>query len=187
MSDFLYDQYQSLNKDDLFDILLHPENYQAEAIPVAKKVISEKRWTNDLNKKLDEIKKKHEKDQEKFQLEVEEKANYYKNVVAFKNQGNSFQVRIPDIPKLEGALEEKEIAFFREDKNIGVQLDTYPTQSYYFKDEDVEAVDKLTQELGLITAPYADAKPFFFFELKALVVIIAICILLAYIFIQISE
>lgn len=182
MSQLFYEKYQTLEKFELFDIVLRPEDYQPEAIPVAKQVISERGWSNELNEKMAEANKEREQKEEEFQHEVEEKAEYYKNVVEFKNQGNSFQVRIPDIPRFEGALEEHNIPYFREDKNIGPQLDAYPTQSYYFKNEHVDVVDQLSQDLGLVTAPYADIKPFFKFELKVLVIVIVIAVALVLFF-----
>lgn len=182
MSINFYNTYIHLEKTELFKVVLFPDDYQHEAVIVAKQVIAEKGWTEDFNTSAEELNANKKTEEEAFEQDVIEKAEYYKNVVEFKNQGNSFQVRIPDMPKFEAALSERGIDFFREDKNIGVQLDSYPTQTYFFKNEDCEIVDKITKELGLITAPYADIKPFFIFEIKVVLVIIALIALALIIF-----
>src|SRR5436190_12538188 len=131
MTTSLYELYNSYEKQELFKILLSPEDYQAQAIEISKRILKEKDWTT-------EFKKVRTKNKEQLRKEIEEKAGYYRKAVDFQEQKNSFQVRIADVPKLEGALIENNIDFFREDKNVGVQLDSYPTQTYYFKDADLK-------------------------------------------------
>jgi hypothetical protein len=167
----LYEKYQGFAKQELFDVLLESQDYTPEAVDAAMQILKEKGWSAELEKIRLERQEKAEAELLLEQEEIVEKAEYYKNVVEFRN-GYSFQVRIADIPRFEGILEEKNIAFFREDKNIGVQLDSYPTQSYYFRYEDAEKVDEIAKELQLITAPYTDIKPFWGFEMKAVVITI---------------
>ncbi|MEO8146977.1 MAG: hypothetical protein ABI723_05030 [Bacteroidia bacterium] len=182
MTTKFYDTYKSFNKDELFKIVLSPDDYQPDAVIAAKQIIAERKWTDDLNKKLEERDQKETEEEKFYEQEVKEKAAYYKNVVEFKNQDNSFQVRIADIPKFEALLSRRNIEFYREDKNVGVQLDTYPTQTYFFKSKDAKAVDKITKDLGLVTAPYTDIKPFFGFEIKVTLIVIAVILLLIVLF-----
>ncbi|MES2838263.1 MAG: hypothetical protein V4667_12110 [Bacteroidota bacterium] len=172
------DRFKNYNQEELFKIVLTPADFQADAVSAARQLIAEKNWTDDLNKRIEAENKKYIEEQELLQQEIREKAEYYKDVVEFKNDNYSFQVRIADIPKFESALCDKEIDFFREDKNIGVQLDNYPTQTYFFRNEDVEKVDEITKNLGLVTAPYSDIQPFFKFEIKVLLIVVALIILL---------
>jgi len=172
-----YDRYIDYSKDELFKIILAPDDFQQDAVSTAQQIIAEKNWTSELNKRLEEQNKKNIEDTAHLEQEIEEKAEYYRNVVEFKKDNNSFQVRIADIPKFEAKLEAKKIKFFREDKNIGVQLDSYPTQSYFFKNEDVKKVDEITKNLRLVTSPYSDNKPFFKFEIKVLLIVVALTIL----------
>lgn len=165
-----YSVYKEFSKEQLLNILSSPENYQPEAIEAAKTIISERGWNNDLQQRKNEIATEEALEELQEEEEIRGNAAYYKNAVSYKTHRNSFQIRITDIPRFEAALEEQNISFFREDKNIGAQLDTYPTQTYYFKDEDTDAVDQICKSLSLITAPYADAKPFFFKELGMLVI-----------------
>lgn len=175
---FFYDTFKNYNQDELFNIVLAPEDFQSEAVIVARQIVSEKNWTNDLKKRLEEAKKTDIIEQEIYEQEIKEKAEYYKNVLEFKNDRNSFEVRIADIPKFEAALNDNGIAFFREDKNIGAQLDSYPTQTYFFRNENTEQVDEITKNFSLVTEPYADIKPFFGFEIKVVLVVIALTLLL---------
>lgn len=175
---FYYDTYKNYNQDELFNIVLTPDDFQPDAVKAARQIIAEKKWSNDLKKRLEAVNKEEIIEQNNYEQEIKEKAEYYKNVVEFKNEGNSFEVKIADIPKFESALAENGIEFFREDKNIGVQLDSYPTQTYFFRNEDVEKVDEITKNLSLVTAPYTDIRPFFGFEIKVVLVVIALTLLL---------
>ena len=177
-----YERYKDYSKDELIKIVLTPNDFQPDAVITARQIIAEKNWTSELKKHLEEQNKKNIEEAELFEQEIKEKAEYYKNVLEFKNDNNSFQVRIADIPKFEAKLGAKGIEFFREDKNIGVQLDSYPTQTYFFKNEDVEQVDEITKKIGLVTAPYSDIKPFFKFEIKVLLIAVALTILLIILF-----
>lgn len=178
----LYDTYKDLPKEKLFKILLSPGDYQPDALAVARQVLSDKNWTADLEQEIERRKQEEEQIRLEQEEEVIEKAAYYKNVVEYKSHRNAFQIRIPDMPRFEIALTERNIEYFREDKHIGVQLDNYPTQTYYFKNEDAAQVDQLVKELQLITAPYTDYKPFFKFELKAIAAAIVIIFLVLLIF-----
>jgi len=112
--------------------------------------------------------------------EVVEKATYYKDLVEWRETGVTFNIRVSDIPRFESELANQEVVFHREDKHVGAQLDTYPTQVYYFRKEDAEAVDQIVKNLELITAPYTDIKPFFKFEFVVsfiAIVIVLICLL----------
>ncbi len=172
----LYSKYLQLDKEKLFKIFLSTQDYTPEAIETAKKVAEEKGWKTDLTKLLEEKQKDNEQKEIEYENEIVEKAEYYKKLVSVKEQKYSFEIRIADVAKFEGALNEAEIEFFREDKNIGAQIDIYPAQTYYFVAEDAEKVDAIVKELSLITAPYFDYKPFI--KMEIIVVIIAALIIL---------
>lgn len=178
MTTQFYSRFKDYSQEQLFNMVLNADDYQAEALTVARQIIKEKGWTNDLDKQIEEINKKKLEEEDIEQQEIIEKAEYYKNIVKFKNDNNSFQIRIADIPRFEGVLVKEGIEFFREDKNIGVQLDSYPTQTYFFLNKDVERVDEISKKLRLVTAPYNDIKPFIKFEIKVLFIAILFTILL---------
>lgn len=158
-----YERFQTYPAEKLFNVILNPPDFQDEAVETAKRIVEEKNWVEALNIQLEE-KNKLELIADAIETEeIENKAAYYNEILDYQTNGFSFEVRIADFAKLEGALIEREIEFYRADKNIGVQLDTYPTQTYYFKNKDKLVVDELTKEIGLLTLPYADIKPFFFF------------------------
>jgi hypothetical protein len=167
MTASLYELYYSYEKEELFKILLNPEDYQAQAVETAKRILKEKDW-------ITEFEKVRTENEAQLRKEIEEKAGYYRKAVDFQEQKNSFQVRIADVPKLEGALIKNNIPFFREDKNVGVQLDSYPTQTYYFNDVDLKEVDRITKQIGLRAAAYVDPQPFFRFEIKVLIIVVII-------------
>ena len=182
MTTEFHKRFLSYSEEELFNIVLNPSDFQLDAVLEAKQIIFDKNWTRDFNERLAALNKKIAKEQEQIEQEIEEKAEYYKNVLVIKNDGNSFQIRIADIPKFEAELNDKGIEFFREDKNIGVQLDNYPSQTYFFKNEDIAVVDEISKNIGLITAPYTDIKPFFRFEIKVILIVVVVIIVLILLF-----
>lgn len=166
-----YETYQDYSKDKLFEIVLSPDDYQPAAVIAAIQVITEKKWKEELDKRLEE-------GREAYAADIKEKAEYYKNAVEFQEQRNSFQVITADILKFESALADQNIEFFREDKVTGLRLEGFPTETYFFKNEDVEAVDKITKDLGLVTGAYTSTKPFVRFEIKVLIIALVIIALL---------
>lgn len=182
MASNFYERYQNYDADKLINIVLNPDDFQAEAVETAKKIIYEKNWVDQLNQRQEENKKFEIIANSIEEEDIENKARYYADLVDFQHNGFFIQVRISDIPKLEGMLDEHGIKFLREDKNIGVQLDKYPTQTYYFRHEDMVVVDDITKKLELIAAPYADIKPFFSFELKATFISLIIILILYFLF-----
>lgn len=106
-----YERYKNYSQDELFRIVLSPEDFQPDAVITAQQIITENRWTDELNKQLEEKNRKNIEEEELRQQEIKEKAAYYKNIVEFKNDNNSFQVRTADIPKFEAKLRAKKIKF----------------------------------------------------------------------------
>lgn len=172
--------FSSFSNEKLFSIILDPKDYQPQAIEAARALVKERGIENELNALLHKQAAAQDiQEQQEFE-EVVEKAQYYKDLVEWRETGVSFSIRIFDIPRFEGQLAEEQIVFHREDKHVGAQLDTYPTQTYYFRKEDAEKVDDLVKKLELVTVPYTDIKPFFKFEMivsMVLFFIIIICII----------
>jgi len=121
-----------------------------------------------------------DKQNQLYQDEIIEKAEYYKKAVEFQRDKKYFNIRTCDVPKFESSLIKHKIDFFREDKNVGVQFDSYPTETYYFKEKDIEKVDEICIDLKLITQPYSDVKPFFRFEIKVFLVFLVIVIIIVF-------
>jgi hypothetical protein len=180
-----YISYQSLSQDELIEIILAAKDYQPEAVIAAKQIIIEKNWTRELQDALQLQKQKDAELQKAYEEDVIKKAQYYRDVLEYKKQNNRIQIRIADIPKLEGALNENGIQFFREDKNIGTVLETYPTETYFFKEGDLLKVDEIMRDQNIAANAYIDLKPFWKFQVKAYVIIVLVILLffmLAYTF-----
>ena len=166
-----YEKYKTYSKHQIFEILKNKNDYQPTAVKAAEVILKEKNWESELYVEIN-------KENQIYQEEIKEKAEYYNKMVEFQNDKNYFHLRIADVPKFEAILTKNNIDFFREDKNVGVQLDTYPTETYYFKNKDVAAVDKICKDLKLTTAPYSDIKPFFKFEITTVVIVVLILIII---------
>ncbi len=174
--------FSSFSNEKLFNIILDPKDYQPQAIEAARSLVKERGLENELNALLHKQAAAQDVQEQQEFDEVVEKAKYYKDLVEWRETGVSFSIRIFDIPRFEGQLTEEQIVFHREDKHVGAQLDTYPTQMYYFRKEDAERVDELVKKLELITAPYTDIKPFFKFEIIVTVAVVFIVLLCLIVF-----
>ena len=151
-----YNRYQKLSKEELVSIVLNPGDYQADAVLTAKQIIEEKNWTADLEQQIADTNQKRAEEEELEAIEIAEKAAYYQNILELKKEKNSFEINIADVAGFEARLVENEIEFHRQDKNIGAQLDLYPTQTYFFRTEDCARVDELVIEMGMNTVPYTN-------------------------------
>lgn len=171
MNNEFYQKYQVYSKEQIFDILKNKDSYQPASVSAAEQILIEKKWKLELSEIM-------EHEEEVYEKEVAERAEHYKNAVEFKNDQNTFSIKTSEVPKFESSLYEFGIEFYREDKHVGVQLDSFPTETYYFKNKDVDAVDKICIDLKLVTTPYADIKPFFKFELKAIIIVVVIFVIL---------
>ena len=172
--------FTSFENEKLFNIILDPKDYQPQAIEAARALVKERGLENELNALLRKQTEEQEIQEQQDFDEVVEKAKYYKDLVEWRETGVSFNINTFDIPRFESELTNQEISFHREDKHIGVQLDTYPTQVYYFKQEDSEIVDEIVKRLELITAPYTDIKPFFKFGIVVTIIMVVVAVVIIY-------
>lgn len=175
-----YEQYLDYTQEELFAIVLHSHDFNAESVTTARCIIRERGWGGNLNKLLQENKLKNAVEQERYVEEIKLKAEHYRNVLAFKEGNHFFQVRIADASKFEAALYINRIGYYKEDKHIGMQLDNYPAQTYYFKKKDVLTVDKIIKSLEMNVSVSSDKKTFLNFEVKATLIVLAFIILLFY-------
>jgi hypothetical protein len=177
MKNDFYNKYKTFSKNQIFDIVINKDDYQTDAVDAVILIVKENNWESEINDKIKKLNQDYEN-------EIAEKAEYYNRVVEFQRDNFCFNIRISDIPRFESVLVKKNIDFLREDKNIGVQLDSYPTQKYYFKEKDIKKVDEICISLKLITQPYADIKPFIKFELKVILIAVIVALLFYLIFIR---
>ncbi|HET6226614.1 MAG TPA: hypothetical protein VFF27_10065 [Bacteroidia bacterium] len=177
--DYYYDKFKDYNQENLFEIIFNKTDYKSEIIHIVKQIITERGLTESLEKAIQVRNAKAEEEEQHYQAEIRENYEYYKSAFEIKKDRNSIQIRISDIPLFEGALHEHKIDFHREDKHVGAQVDSYPTQTYFFLNKDIDQVDRITKELKINTAPYADIRPFFKKELiiTGIVLIVVMLIL----------
>ncbi|MDB5271850.1 MAG: hypothetical protein JWO58_217 [Chitinophagaceae bacterium] len=182
MKDF-YTTFQSFADEQLFTLVLQPKDYKEEAIATARFILKERRLETLLQEK--------EKQQQQFVLEQEqqeyeqvvESAKYYKDLVHAREHGVSFNVPLTEIPAFEGELTYREIPFFKEDKNIGPGVESYPTQKYFFDPKYSEAVDELVKQSKINTIPYHSNYTMRFQMLALVALCIAIVLFFAIVFI----
>ncbi|MFH0893331.1 MAG: hypothetical protein V2A54_02755 [Bacteroidota bacterium] len=174
MEEDLYERYKGYSKEQIFDILEDPGEYQEDAMKAATKVL----WKNGWNEEFQEM--LLFKEQQSVE-ETEEKAAYLKKASEFHNGNFFFDINSSDVMKFEAALDKEGIDFFKEEnKKTTVQFDTNPTEKYYFKKEDVPSVDRICAQLEIAVKPYLSHNKFFNMQIKVITVIIIILLVLVF-------
>jgi hypothetical protein len=169
-----YDNYKDYTKDQLFKILTNKDEYQQEAVDAATYFLRKNSWDTELDSLLT-------KEQQEYETEVAEKAEYYGKEVEFRKDNNYYFIRPTEADTFEARLTEANIEYFKMDNDADLFKIPYPAVVFYFKNKDTEAVDKLCVELGLETHINPDTKPFLKMQSKvALIFVIVIVIILIF-------
>jgi hypothetical protein len=158
MNSSFYDLYNSYNQQELFEVLLHPEDYQREAIDCATQILVEKKWADEYDKVCEEKKTEQEKQTEEEEANNLKMAEYYRKAVDIKMQHNGYKVLLADTEKFEERLAALNIDYFKEDPTLSRQAFNPDFHYYYFKAEDVVAVDAIGKELGIFSNAYENTK-----------------------------
>ena len=174
----IYEKFKYYNQEKLFEIGFNEQDYNPEIIAIVKQIIAERGLTKVFEKEKEEYRRKRKEKVQQYKNESTEEIEYLKKAFEIKNEGNFFHVRISDIQNLESALLEHDIEFHSEDSPIGLQLKAYPTQTYFFRNKDIQKVDEITKALKINTDPYADNRTFVNFEVVFYVIIIIASIVL---------
>jgi hypothetical protein len=156
MNSQLYDRYSKYTKEDLFAIMLTQKHYEPEAVEMARQVITEKNWLDELN---DTFRKADEEDMQKSEEFVQflTKRQLEKLKAAeYATDKNIYYIRISDSAIFEQALTNEEKGFYSPESDNVLMVNNIPSYAYYIKDEDIKCVDTLLKELNLLT-PEADS------------------------------
>lgn len=155
MNKRLYERYNNYTKEDLFAIMLSQQHYEPEAVELARQVITEKNWLDELN---DIFSKADEEDMQKS----EEFAQFLTNrqlekikAAEYAADKNVYYIRISDSAIFEQALANEGIGFYSPESDSVLMVNNIPSYAYYIKDEDIKRVDTLLQTLNVLT-PEAD-------------------------------
>ena len=150
MENQFYELYNTFDKQELFDVIIHAADYQPEAVECAMQVMREKRWSNDYSELLqaqsEQLKEKEQEEQQDILL----KAEFYRKEVEIKMQNNGYSIRGTEdgmLARFIEALADKDIEYFQESEYSVLKFN--PSNEYYFKNEDVAEVDALCKELGI--------------------------------------
>lgn len=158
-----YDKYQDYTKKQLFDILFHRDDYQQEAVEAATYFLRKNKWDAEFEKLL-------EKQQQAYETEITEKAEYYSKEVEFRKDNNYYLIRPGEAQAFEDRLNIANIRYFKMDNDVDLFKVPYPAVVYYFKNQDIEAVDKICVELNLETTFNVDQNPFLKMEVKVMII-----------------
>ena len=117
-------------------------------------MIIEKGWKSELDKAVEERNKKKQEEQEQFEQDVIDKAEYYKNYVEFKTEGIAFFVNKDFTVQFEDLMIENDIEFYIYDYQSESKFEDYAdynnyqnNQKYYIRRTDYEKVNELAKGL----------------------------------------
>lgn len=151
----LYDRYNKYSKEDLFAIMLTQQHYEPEAVEIARQVITEKNWLEELNAVFDTAVEEDMQKSEAFATFLIKREEEKLKAAEYAADKNEYYIRISDSAIFEQALANEEIGFYSPESDNVLMVNNIPSYAYYIKNEDIKRVDTLLQELNLLT-PEAD-------------------------------
>lgn len=185
MHNQLYDRYNKYTKEDLFAIMLSQHHYEPEAVEIARQVITEKNWLDELNALFNQADEEDTQKSEALAEFLAKREEDKRMAAEYAADKNEYYIRISDSAIFEHALDTEGIGFYSPESNTVLLVNNIPSYAYYIKDEDIKRVDLLLQELDLLT-PEADksssvmTKKLKLFFLFLLLGIVAYCFYIKY-------
>lgn len=155
MNKQLYERYNKYNKEDLFAIMLTQHHYEPEAVEMARQVITEKNWLDELNALFNQADEEDTQKSEAFTEFLAKREEEKRKAAEYAADKNEYYIRISDSAIFEQALTTEGIGFYSPESNTVLMVNNIPSYAYYIKNENVIRVDALLQELTL-TPPEAD-------------------------------
>jgi hypothetical protein len=155
MHNQLYDRYNKYTKEDLFAIMLSQHHYEPEAVEIARQVITEKNWLDELNALFNQADEEDTQKSEALAVFLAKREEDKRMAAEYAADKNEYYIRISDSAIFEQALANEGIGFYSPESNTVLLVNNIPSYSYYIKDEDIKRVDILLQELNVLT-PEAD-------------------------------
>ena len=166
-----YEKYIDYSKEQIFEILCNKDEYQQDAVKAATYYLRKNGWETELDKLL-------AREQQEYETEVAEKAEYYSKEVEFRKDNNYYFIRPTEADAFEARLTEENIEYFKMDSNTDLFKIPYPAVVYYFRNKDTDAADKLCVELGLEAHINPDTKPLMKMELIVMGIVVIIAVIM---------
>jgi hypothetical protein len=155
-------------------VVINDTEYHPLAIEVARKIIEEKKLTNDFSIYLEDNNIQLEQDDEQLTTE------YYKDLVDLKNNYKYFDLKLEDAVKFEKKLIEYKLPFYKEKELITVRNSKELIQSYLFKNEYFEKVNQIVIELDILLKSQHDTPGLHMFEIITILILLITIILMMF-------
>jgi hypothetical protein len=159
----------------LFEVIVKEADYESDAIDAAMALINEQGLYSSLQIVLNRnAEKKKQKEEERIQ-KIKEKEEHYQQVSQFQEDGIVFSVSLDNVTEFEKRLTEEGIEYYRYDKISDFEVDSMPTQNYYFNKRYAEEVNVITKEIDFKKLEVLDSKkPIKYLEFYVLVGVVII-------------
>jgi hypothetical protein len=147
MNTAYYKRYHKYTKDRIFAILLHPAEYEQEALDTAYALVKENGWLEEYIPLAEAEKSRVNELKDLAQLKAAEEKAFLRKRTEFQSRGESFQIDVSEVVEFERILENEQIEFIVEETQEGLFRATYPTLNYYFDRKHGVRVKDLYEEM----------------------------------------
>ncbi len=144
-----YPLFMHYKPKQLFEVVVNDADFEKDAVDAALFLINEQSLQSSLQLALKRHQEKIEKQKQEY-IDVEkEKHEHLQNVAAYQEEGIVFSVPLGDVKHFEDRIAEEGIDFYRNDKLDGFDVDSAPTQNYYFNKKFAAEVHVIVREIEM--------------------------------------
>ncbi len=144
-----YPLFMHYKPKQLYEVVVNNADFEKDAVDAAMYLIEEQSLQGGLKLAIARQSEKAEKEkQERIDIE-KQKHEHLQNVAEFQEDGIVFSVPLGDVKQFEDRLAEEGIEFYRNDKLESFDVDSAPSQSYYFNKRYTSEVNVIVREIEM--------------------------------------
>ena len=144
-----YPLFMHYKPKQLFEVVVNNADFEKDAVDAALYLINEQGLQSSLELAKQRRAEKLEKEIQSKIIVEQEKEEHLQNVAAFQEDGIVFSVPLGDVKQFEDRVSQEGIEFYRNDKLEGFDVDTAPTQSYYFNKKYAAEINVIVREIEM--------------------------------------
>ncbi len=144
-----YPLFMHYKPKQLYEVVVNDTDFEKDAVAAAMFLIEEQSLQGGLKMAMERnLQKIQREEQERINVQ-KEKEEHLQNVAAFQEEGIVFSVPLGDVKQFEDRIAAEGIEFYRNDKLESFDVDSAPTQSYYFNKRYAAEVNVIVREIEM--------------------------------------
>jgi hypothetical protein len=144
-----YPLFMHYKPKQLYEVVVNNTDFEAEAVDAAMFLINEQGLLGGLEIAQKKFQEKKIRAKEEKEIEKQQKEEHLQKVSTYQEDGVVFGVPLGDVKQFEDKLSEAGIEFYRNDSLEGFEVDSAPTQNYYFGKKYLKEVNLIVKEIEL--------------------------------------